>query len=512
LALLLAAAAPAHARQFDMVEATIAEAHDAMRDGTLTCRMLVRGYLDRIEAYDKAGPALNTVQTLNPRALDLADSLDAVRGSGQAMPSLHCVPVLLKDQVETSDMPTTFGSALFQEFVSARDATVVTKLRDAGALILAKTTMGEFATRYLGSAFGIVRNAYDPTRNPSGSSGGSGAGVAASFGLVGIGEDTGGSIRGPAAVNGLVGLRPTLPLVSRHGMLPANPTQDTMGPMTRSVTDAAVLLDVMAGYDPEDPITADAVGHVPDSYTDALDTEALRGARIGVLREPMSGRVDTASADFADVVAAIDRAMADLRALGAEVVDSIAIDSLSMLREIFNVYEVESAIDGYLADLEDPPVETLKDIVLSGAVVPSRARSLIDFVNRSTDDAGYLAVVTRRETLRRTVTGVMAALDLDAIVYPTFWNQPSTIPDGVLKQSRLDDGYGLGDNRGLSPAIGFPALTVPAGFTADGMPVGLEFLGRRFSEAMLLGFGYAYEQGTRHRRPPDATPPLGAQQ
>ncbi|MDH5316582.1 MAG: amidase family protein, partial [Gemmatimonadota bacterium] len=225
----LATPTGARAQEFEVVEATITSVHGALASGKLTCRRLVQGYLDRIASYDQAGPSLNTIQHLNPRALELADSLDAVMRAKGPMGPLHCVPVLLKDQVETRDMPTTYGSALFKGFVPTRDATVVTRLQAAGAIILAKTTMGEFASRYVGSGFGVVRNAYDPTRNPSGSSGGSGSAVAANFGLVGIGEDTGGSVRGPAAVSGLVGLRPTLQLVSRHGMLPANPTQDTMG-------------------------------------------------------------------------------------------------------------------------------------------------------------------------------------------------------------------------------------------------------------------------------------------
>ncbi|MGI0149719.1 MAG: amidase family protein, partial [Thermoplasmata archaeon] len=286
------------AEAFTLLEATIADVHSAMSSGRLTCRELVRGYLDRIDAYDKQGPHLNAIQTINPRALEEADRLDEARASRGLVGSLHCIPVLLKDQVETSDMPTTYGSAVFADFVSSRDATIVTKLKSAGAVILAKTTMGEFASRYVGSAFGIIRNPYDPTRNPSGSSGGSGAGIAANFGMVGIGEDTGGSIRGPAAVQSLVGLRPTVPLVSRFGMMPAKPANDTLGPMTRTVEDAAILLEVIAGYDPNDPMTAYAVGQVPDSYTAFLRKDGLQGARLGIVRDPMDAKTDTASEDY----------------------------------------------------------------------------------------------------------------------------------------------------------------------------------------------------------------------
>src|SRR6516225_11360002 len=275
------------AAPFHLMEATIDGIHAAMRSGELTCTRLVQAYLDRIAAYDKAGPKLNAVQNVNPHALEEAARLDAaLRSSGPVGP-LHCIPVLVKDEVDTSFMPTTYGSALFKTFVPPRNATIVERLEAGGAVILAKTNMGEFAQAYSGSAFGDCHNAYDPRRSPSGSSCGTAIGVAANFAAVGIGEDTGGSIRGPAAHASLVGLRPTLPLVSRFGMMPSRPTQDTLGPIARTVTDAAILLDTIAGYDPDDPITAAAVGQVPPSYTAFLTADGLKGARIGIIREPM---------------------------------------------------------------------------------------------------------------------------------------------------------------------------------------------------------------------------------
>lgn len=393
--LLLCAAPIAGAQSFDIMEATISSVHTAMQARRLTCRQLVQAYLDRIAAYDKAGPALNAIQTLNPRALLEADSLDAVLRAGQPRGPLHCVPVLLKDQIETRDMPTSYGSILFKDFIPKRDATAVQRLERAGAIIIAKTTMGEFAQRFVSSAAGIIRNAYDPTRNPSGSSGGSGSAEAANFGLVAIGEDTGGSIRGPAAVSSLVGLRPTLPLVSRFGMLPANPTQDTMGPMTRTVADAARVLDVIAGYDPNDPVTAYAVGNVPATYTAALKTDALRGARIGVLRIPRDsiGRPtvdglaarDTASKEtaarrdstaranaieYAKVRPLFEKALADLRAQGATFVDSLITPTVRG-GSLSNDYETEEATDAYFAQHPNAPVKTLKEILLVGGVNPS---------------------------------------------------------------------------------------------------------------------------------------------
>jgi amidase len=531
-AALLTAVLPAalRAQQFDVLEATIPSVHAAMDARRLTCRQLVQAYLDRIAAYDKQGPALNSIQTVNPRALAEADSLDGVlRARGPRGP-LHCVPVLVKDQIETKDMPTTYGSVLFKDFVPQRDATTVQRLEKAGAIIIAKTTMGEFAQRYVSSAAGVIRNAYDPNRNPSGSSGGSGSAAAANFGLVAIGEDTGGSIRGPAAVTSLVGLRPTLPLVSRHGMLPANPTQDTMGPMTRTVADAARVLDVIAGYDPNDPVTAYAVGNVPASYQTALKPTALRGARIGVLRIARDtvtertarmdsiARVDTAAArrdsisrfnaaEYAKVRPLFEKAIADLRAQGAVIVDSITVPTVPGAR-FGNDFETEEATDAYFAQHPNAPYKTLKEILLAGGVAPARARALIEFVGRRTDEGNYGAVMRYREALRVAMLKLMADKQLDAIVYATYDAPPSTIPDGMATDPRPNDGYGRGDNRGLSPTLAWPALTVPMGFSPDGLPAGLEFLGRPWSDGQLLAYAFAYEQATKHRRPPTTTPAL----
>ena len=535
------------AQQFDIMEATIPGIHAAMDARRLTCRALVQAYLDRIAAYDKQGPALNSIQHVNARALTEADSLDAVLRAKGPRGKLHCVPVLLKDQIETIDMPTTYGSAIYAKFTPTRDATAVKRLEGAGAIIIAKTTMGEFAGRYVGSAAGIIRNAYDPTRNPSGSSGGSASAVAANFGLVGIGEDTGGSIRGPAAVSSLVGLRPTLQLVSRFGMLPANPTQDTMGPMTRTVADAARVLDVIAGYDADDPITAYAVGHVPASYTASLKPDALRGARIGVVRFPFDtasrrrargdstvarrdttaaarataardsvARADSAAkrdstnrvvlAEYAKVRVVFDSAVATLRARGAVVIDSL---QLPINRDaVSNDFETEQATNTYFAEHPNAPVKTLADILLAGTVNPWRARAMVTYLGKTTNDPGYLQVLKQREALRMQVLTMMAERQLDAIVYATYDAAPTVIAADVLTNPRTQDAYGRGDNRGLSPQIGFPALTVPMGFTSDALPVGLEFLGRPFTEAQLLGLGFSFEQATKHRRPPRTTPTM----
>jgi amidase len=511
--LMISTASTARTQGFRFLEATIDDVHASLMSGEITCHALVQRYLNRIDAYDKNGRELNAVQYVNPSALQEADELDAELAISGLVGPLHCIPVLLKDQVETRDMPTTYGSVIFKDFVSERDATIVVRMKEAGAIILAKTNMGEFASRYVGSGFGVIRNAYDPNRNPSGSSGGTGTAVAANFGMVGIGEDTGGSIRGPAAVSNLVGVRPTVPLVSRFGMMPAKPANDTLGPMTRTVRDAAILLEVLAGYDPNDPITAYAIGQVPASYTKFLDSEGLAGARIGVIREPMDPDTDPTSDDYKKVRTVLDRAIDDLKALGAHVVDPVVVPNLKTVKEISagNNFETEGAMNAYLAEHRNAPVKTVREILLLGQVTPWRASGLMNLVGRSTEDIGYLRVLMAKETLRRNVLKVMADGQLDALVYGTFDHQASVIATDALTNADTEDAYALGNNRDLSPFIAFPALTVPAGFTTDELPVGLEFLGRPFTEGTLLGLAYAYEQGTHRRRPPATAPPLPSQ-
>jgi len=493
---------------FNIVEATIDDLQVAIRSRQITCRRLVEMYLERIKSYDKAGPSLNAMQTVNPHAVQEAERLDAVLTASGPVGPLHCIPILVKDQIDTSDMPTTHGFIGFKDFVPAADATIVTRLRRAGALIIGKATMGEFASGYISSASGPIRNAYDPRRSASGSSGGTASGIAANFATIGIGEDTGGSIRGPAAVNNIVGLRPTLPLVSRHGMSPARPSTDTLGPITRTVRDTAIVLDVIAGYDPLDPITAAAVGHTPASYTDALLRNGLLGTRIGIIRQTMHATADPKSEDYKKVRAVFDRAVGELRALGAQLVDPITIpDLIDRLDKTFdaNVFETEAALNKYLAEHRNAPFRTLREILLSGRMVPSRALTMMSVVGKSTDDIGYLQVLRVQEETRQLVLAQMADQKLDAIMYATFDHQPGIMADDVMTRPVVDDFAGIGNNRRLSPVLGFPALAVPAGFTTDGIPVGIEFMARPFAEPTLLKIAFSYEQGTRHRKPPALT-------
>jgi amidase len=501
---------PDVSRPFEVVETTIDEVQSSLREGRVTCRALVEAYLARIRTYDKNGPALNAVQTINPRALEQADRLDATFKASGPVGRLHCVPVLVKDQIDTMDMPTSHGFIGFKDFVPAADATIVTRLKTAGALIIGKTTMGELASGYISSASGPIRNAYDPRRSASGSSGGTGSGVAASFATVGIGEDTGGSVRGPAAVNALVGLRPTLPLVSRHGMSPARPSTDTIGPMTRTVRDAAILFDTMVGYDQKDPVTAQGVRQTPESYTSSLRVDGLRGARVGVIREPMNSNTNPQTSDYRLIRGVVDRAVARMRELGADIVDNVTIpDVIDRLNRAYdaNVFETERAIDEYLRSHHNAPYKSLREILLSGRVVPARARTLMDTIGKSPDDPAYAQVLHAQEDLRHEVFALMADRQLDVLLYATFDHLPGVIAEDVMTRTTVPDAAGLGSNRRLSPVLGFPALAVPGGFI-EGVPVGIEFMARPFGEPDLFRLAYAFEQGTRHRTSPPLTPAL----
>jgi amidase len=495
---------------FRLIEATIDSIHEAMRAGQLSCRQLVQLYLNRIEAYDQQGPALNSVETVNPAALDEADRLDALFRTGQTAGPLHCIPVLVKDQVDTDDMPTTFGSAIFKDFIPTRNGTVIEKLKAAGAIVIAKNTMSEFAlSGYHGAAFGFCRNAYVPARSPGGSSCGTGVSVAANFGAIGVGEDTGGSIRTPSALNSLVGLRPTLGLISRHGMFPATPSRDTMGPMTRTVRDAALLLDAIAGYDASDPVTAYSVDRIPPTYTTFLTRDGLRGKRLGVISEPIGSGISTDAQDHQEIHAAMSAALSEITTLGAQIVDPVPIGAvISTLRSVQSQGETEAAIGEYLRSHPNAPVRTLQAIVVSpeGRVLPSQRAQLAEALGKTTSDPTWLRSQITREELRRQVLMLMADYELDALVYPTLEHSPPFIPADILTTYEREGSRG--SNAALSSAVGFPALTVPAGFTSEGLPIGFSFFGRPYSEGLLLQMAYAYEQAGPKRVPPSTTPPL----
>jgi len=487
-------------------EATISGIHAALAAGHTTCVGVVQAYLRRIDAYDDRGPALNAIITINRAALETAADLDRVQNASRsALGPLHCVPVILKDNYDTADMPTTGGSVTLAESVPLRDGFVVKKLRDAGAIILAKANLMELARggTTVSSLGGQTKNPYDLTRTPGGSSGGTGAAIAASFGVAGTGSDTGQSVRSPASAQSLVGLRPTRGLISRTGIIPVSITQDEAGPITRTVEDAARMLDVMAGYDPDDPITAFGVPRIPRTYTTFLNRDALKGARIGVLTEYF-GRESV----HQDVNAVTEDAIGNMSKAGATIV-RITIPGLDLLTRNIQVSEFETkiAFDKYLASLGPrAPVRTLDEFIAGGGFHSSLKAGLetdarvIDGLNQPE----YKNRLLHRQELRQAVMTVIAANRLDAILYPH--QRRLVVPIGEDQVER---------NGVLSNSTGFPALTFPGGFSRPapsaplGVPVGIEILGPDYSEPTLIAIAFAFEQMARPRRPPVSTPPLG---
>jgi Asp-tRNA(Asn)/Glu-tRNA(Gln) amidotransferase A subunit family amidase len=491
-------------QRFDVVEASIASIHDAMKAGRLTCRALVDEYLRRIEAYDKRGPTINALVVVNPKARDVADSLDTRYAAGGFVGPLHCIPTIVKDNMETTDLPTTAGSASMRGFISPKDAFFVKRIREAGAIVLAKSNMAEFAFSPLETINSILPgytyNPYALNRVTAGSSGGTAAAVAASFGAVGLGTDTGNSIRGPSAHLSLVGIRSTMGLTSRAGIVPLSMAADIAGPMARSVSDAVAVFQVVVGEDPADSVTARGRGHVQTDYASNLKADGLKGARIGVLHQAY----ETQSTD-SEVVAVFRAAIEDLRKAGAEIVDPAAVDSFNQLRRGGNCNQFKFDLNNYLAGLGSAvPMHSLDDIIKSGrfhSSIQQRLTSAQAVELAPKDNPGCAARDQSQERLRVAVLKLMDDQKLDALVYPTWSNPPRLIGD--LSSP-------AGDNsQFFSPSTGFPAITVPMGFTRGGtLPAGMQFFGRPWSEPMLIKLAYAYEQATKHRKPPPTTPPI----
>jgi Asp-tRNA(Asn)/Glu-tRNA(Gln) amidotransferase A subunit family amidase len=489
---------------FRVEEKTIAQIHAALRARQVTCRGLVEAYLARVAAYDQKGPSINAVVLLNPEALKNADELDVRLKSRAALRPLECIPVVVKDNYETKGLRTTAGSQSLANFVPTRDAFVVRKIREAGAILLFKSNMAEFAFTPLETVGsiqpGYTFNPYALNHTTAGSSGGTAASVAANFGAVGLGTDTGNSIRGPSSHQSLVGMRSTMGLVSRTGVVPLNFLADIAGPMTRTVEDNAVMLQVIAGPDPSDPVTLTSEGHIPSSYVAFLKRGALKGIRLGVLH----GAYDRPTAD-PEVMAVFKNALQELKAAGAEIVDPAAVEGLPQRPQN------PAPCRGFKYDLEHylaeagAPVKTLDEIIKSGMFHPTiRQRLERAQTNDSAgdDSPGCQASGEYRKKFGEAVLATMATLKLDAFVYPTWSNPPAIIGD---VRSNL-----AGDNSQIyAPTTGFPAITVPMGFTRGGtLPAGLTILGRPWDEGRLFAFAYAYEQATHHRKPPLTTPPL----
>jgi amidase len=497
-------ATPVLAADFRVEEATIPEIEKAFSDHRLSCHQLVQTYLDRIAAYNKRGPELNAILTLNGKALASADHLDADFAKGGAVGPLHCVPVVLKDNYNTAYLPTTGGSQSLEGAQPDKDAFVVARLRAAGAIILAKTNMHEFALSgtTVSSLGGQTLNPYDLTRTPGGSSGGTGVSVASNLAMAGTGSDTVNSIRSPSSANALVGVRPTHGLLSLTGIMPVSSTQDAIGPLARHVVDAAAMLQVMAAADPADPETA---GHPHPDYTAALDAGALKGKRIGVLRVMFGSKPE-----HQQVNEVMQRAISGMKQAGAELIDinapELDADQLIAQNDV-QKYEFKAVMDRYLATIPNAPTKTVDAIYAGGRfnhpTLEGFLKSAVSFKD-GLSEADYKARLDRDVKTRAVLEKVMDDNHLDAVVYPL--QKRLVVPITELNQA---------DRNGILAAVtGFPAITVPAGFSTPtstaplGVPVGMDILGKPWSEAKLLSLAYSFEQATHFRRSPESAPPL----
>jgi amidase len=498
---------PALGQPFELEEATIADLQQRMKSGQDTARSLVERYLARIEALDKRGPSLNQVLEINPDALEIADRLDAERKVKGGRGPLHGIPVLLKDNVGTADrMTTTAGSLALEGSIPPKDSFVAQRLRAAGAILLGKTNMSEWAnfrSTHSSSGWsgrgGQGRNPYALDRNTSGSSSGSGAAVAANYAPLGIGTETDGSIVSPANNNSIVGIKPTIGLVSRVGIIPIAHSQDTAGPMARSVADAAILLGALAGADPGDPVTRNGLKKGERDYAKFLDPNGLKGVRLGVPRKKLFG--DSPAADRL-----VEAAIADMKKLGAIIIDPADIPTIGQVdKSEFEVllYEFKADLNAYLASLgPKAPIHSLKEAIEFNDT--HRDREMPYFgqeIFLQAEEKGpltskaYLTALSRNHQLTRAggIDAVMNRHKLDALVAPT--SAPPSLTDLV------NGDYGPGGSSTFPAVAGYPHITVPAGYYF-GLPVGISFFGRAFSEPTLIRVAYAFEQATRHRRPP----------
>jgi amidase len=492
---------------FQIEETTITQLQNLLGAGKITSRELVEAYLRRIETIDKSTPRLNSVIEINPDALLIADGLDRDRERRRGINSpLYGIPVLLKDNIATTDkMQTSAGSLALLGSRPSREAFVVKKLREAGAIILGKTNLSEWANfRSSNSSSGWsarggqVKNPYVLDRSPCGSSSGSAVAVAANLVSAALGTETDGSILCPSASNCIVGIKPTLGLVSRAGVVPIAHSQDVVGPMARTVTDASILLGALVGVDPHDPATK-GEGSFSD-YTQFLDVDGLKGARIGLPRE-----VYFESSPKANKIA--ESAIAKMRELGAEIIDPANIPTAKQMQDsqaemTVLLHEFKADLNQYLADLDSSPVRTLEEIIRFNEAHSEEELKYFGHdiflkaqETSSLEDPKYLKALEENHRLSREegIDAIMKEKDLDALVFPT--NPPPWVIDLV------DGDHGMGNSTQTSALSGYPAITVPAGFVFD-LPVGITFLGRSYSEPKLIKLAYAFEQATRVRTAP----------
>lgn len=487
--------------------ASIAEIQSALFTERVTARGLVQSYLDRIGAYDQSGPALNAVVTLNPEALGRADELDAeLARSRRPVGPLHGVPMVVKDCLETGDLPTSFGSEIFADYRPAADATVIANLRAAGAIIVGKTTLPDWATSWFAysSRSGLTKNPYDLERDPGGSSGGTGAAIAAGYATVGLGTDCGGSVRLPSSFCNLVGVRSTPGLISRAGCNPLVSVQDTIGPMGRSVADVARVFNVMVGFDPKDPLTyAYSVARAPRSYLYNLVPDSLAGLRIGVLRSAFG---DDGDPNCGPVNRVITGALGELEAGGATLVDVEVADLTDWIVKT-SMYTIKSKYDinRWLASKPDAPMHTVDEIVASGRY--HKKLDLLEGIAAGPADPfadpAYYPAYVAHEDFMKTLVNLMATDGLAALVYPTCQVIPPTRAD---TDSGLWNTLNFPTNTVISSQTWMPAITVPAGLTDADLPVGMEILARPYDEPTMFRVAYGFEQVAKHRTQPASAP------
>jgi len=491
----------AQGRSFELTTVSIADIHAAVDAGRLTYEGLTGLYLKRIDAYDKKGPRLNAVITLNPRALEIARELDAERKAKGRRGPLHGIPVAVKDNIDTADMATTGGNEVFAGSRPAIDATVIQKLRAAGAIIIAKTNMDEMAqsVRGFSTVGGQILNPYNLAKNPGGSSGGTGVAVAAAFATVGLGTETGVSVRSPAANSALVGVVPSRGLVSRAGVLPISFTQDRVGVHAKTAADAAVVLSVIRGFDADDLATSQSLEHqVADLSTPAGNT--LSGVRVGVLRDLFRKGAEVEAGN-----AVIEKQLAVLTANGAIVIDGLSTgtDLIGLMPSLrVNSYELRASFDSYLRRRGPSPVKSFAELFnsgkwLKGGVLEARFNDTMKAGDLNTN-VEYQARLLNQQMMRRELVALMDRYGVAALVYPMK-------PLGAPNVGASDDG--LRDNNLISTA-GLPAIVVPAGWDSEGLPLAMEIMGRPFSDATLLKIAHGYEQASKHRVPPKSTPAL----
>lgn len=484
-------------KKIDLHELTISEILGAYEAGEYSSEELVKAYISRIEQFDEE---INSISIINPEAISIAKALDEEFAQTGKLRPLHGIPIIVKDNIITKGLPTTAGALALKDFIPEQDAFIIKKLVDAGAIILAKSNMAEWAFSAMhteSSTVGTTRNPYNLDHVPAGSSGGTAAAVASNFATIGLGTDTGNSIRGPSSHNALVGFRTTLGLVSRSAIVPLYLRNDVVGPMGRTVEDATRILDVIAGIDAEDPITQYSAGKTPDNYLQFLDADGLKGTRIGVFRTLSDRNVDP------EIKKVFDMALVDMQRLGADIIDDVQVPNFDELRKDQWCATFKEDLEDFLAKyVKNDTIKTLEDVIRIGTKSEFARTRLATFQeNLGRWEAGDVPcgdafTDPKRIALREAFENTMDSLNLSFMVFPT-WNHKAARIEFFQEEYKGDN------SQIIAPHTGMPAFTVPMGYTTGNLPVGIQLLGRMFDEPTLIKASFAYEQATQHRKSPN---------